>query len=108
MMQIPRHMLTGSMTVKLPDPEADYAGTWAEERTVSGVCFQRREQLGRSSWSLAEGASGRVFVDAVNSAGAFEVPVGARVEIAGRSMECKACQAYEAFGRVHHWEVDVG
>lgn len=107
-MQIPRHLLTDSMLVKLPDPEADYAGTWKEERRVGRVCFQSREQLGRTSWSLAEGASGRVFVDALNSEGAFEVPAGARVEVNGRAMECKACQAYRAFGRVHHWEVDVG
>lgn len=107
-MQIPRHLLTDSMTVRESDSEADYAGQYLEPRTVGRVCFQGREQLGRTSWSLADGASGRVFVDAVNSVGAFEVPVGSRVEVAGRSMECKACQAYRAFGRVHHWEVDVG
>lgn len=34
-MQIPRHLLTDSMLVKLPDPEADYAGTWKEARRVA-------------------------------------------------------------------------
>ena len=108
MMQIPKHLLTDAMTVREPDPAADYAGKYLEPRTIGGVCFQRREQLGRTAWSLADGATGRVFMDAVNSVCAFEVPVGSRVEINGRAMECKACQAYGAFGFVHHWEVDVG
>lgn len=114
MMQIPKRLLRDRMVVLLPDPEADYAGEYAERREVLAVLYQGRSALGRTTWSLADGASGRVYVDAVNSMGAFEPPVGARVEVSGPelpgtlAMEVKACQAYCGLRGVHHWEVDVG
>ena len=49
-----------------------------------------------------------MFVDAVNSIGAFDVPAGSRVAVSGRSMmvaESHAC--CDLFGRVHHWELKV-
>ena len=114
MMQIPKRLLRDRMVVLLPDPEADYAGEYAERREVRGVLFQGRAQLGRSSWSLADGASGRVYIDAQNSQGAFAPPVGARVEVSGPgipgtlAMEVKACAPYRGLRGLHHWEVDVG
>lgn len=114
MMQIPKRLLRDRMAVLLPDPEADYAGEYAERREVRGVLFQGKAQLGRSSWSLADGASGRVYIDAQNSQGAFAPPVGARVEVSGPgisgtlAMEVKACAPYCGLRGLHHWEVDVG
>lgn len=114
MMQIPKRLLRDRMVVLLPDPEADYAGEYAERREVCGVLFQGRAQLGRSSWSLAAGASGRVYIDAQNSQGAFAPPVGARVEVSGPgipgtlAMEVKTCAPYCGLRGLHHWEVDVG
>ncbi len=114
MMQIPKRLLRDRMVVLLPDPEADYAGEYAERREVRGVLFQGKAELGRSSWSLADGASGRVYIDAQNSQGAFAPPVGARVEVSGPgisgtlAMEVKACAPYCGLRRLHHWEVDVG
>lgn len=114
MMQIPKRLLRDSMVVLLPDPEADYAGEYAERSEVRGVLFQGKAQLGRSSWSLADGASGRVYIDAQNSQGAFAPPVGARVEVSGPgipgtlAMEVKACAPYCGLRGLHHWEVDVG
>lgn len=114
MMQIPKRLLRDRMVVLLPDPEADYAGEYAERREVRGVLFQGKAELGRSSWSLADGASGRVYIDAQNSQGAFAPPVGARVEVSGPgisgtlAMEVKACAPYCGLRGLHHWEVDVG
>ncbi|WP_294162258.1 hypothetical protein [uncultured Senegalimassilia sp.] len=114
MMQIPKRLLRDRMVVLLPDPEADYAGEYAERREVRGVLFQSKAELGRSSWSLADGASGRVYIDAQNSQGAFAPPVGARVEVSGPgipdtlAMEVKACAPYCGLRGLHHWEVDAG
>lgn len=114
MMQIPKRLLRDRMVVLLPDPEADYAGEYAERSEVRGVLFRGKAQLGRSSWSLADGASGRVYIDAQNSQGAFAPPVGARVEVSGPgipgtlAMEVKACAPYCGLRGLHHWEVDVG
>ena len=114
MMQIPKRLLRDRMVVLLPDPEADYAGEYAERSEVRGVLFQGKAQLGRSSWSLADGASGRVYIDAQTSQGAFAPPVGARVEVSGPgipgtlAMEVKACAPYCGLRGLHHWEVDVG
>lgn len=114
MMQIPKRLLRDRMVVLLPDPEADYAGEYAERSEVRGVLFQGKAQLGRSSWSLADGANGRVYIDAQNNQGAFAPPVGARVEVSGPgipgtlAMEVKACVPYCGLRGLHHWEVDVG
>lgn len=115
MMPLPKRLLRDRMRVLLPDPSSDYAGEYSERREVNGVMFQGKSQMGRSSWHLADGASGRVYVDARNSEGAFEIPVGARVEVSGPEiasaliMEVKACAAYrDLSGLTHHWEVDVG
>jgi hypothetical protein len=54
--------------------------------------------------------SGRVFVDAVNSQGAFEVPAGSRVVVGSlpgmRVLSCRRCCVVR--GQVHHWELEVG
>lgn len=54
--------------------------------------------------------SGRVFVDAVNSSGAFEVPAGSRVVVGALPgmlvLSCKRCCVVR--GQVHHWELEVG
>lgn len=51
-----------------------------------------------------------MFVDAVNSEGALEVPAGARVLVgAGPSMLVRACRrCCVVRGQVHHWELEVG
>ena len=49
-----------------------------------------------------------MFVDAVNSRGAFEIPVGSRVEIGGVSYFVRKCRRRGDFGAsVHHWELVV-
>jgi hypothetical protein len=54
--------------------------------------------------------TGRVFVDAVNSQGAFEVPAGSRVVMGSlpgmRVLSCRKCCVVR--GQVHHWELEVG
>ena len=49
-----------------------------------------------------------MYIDAVNSPGAFEIPVGSRVWIRGRSYVVWRSRVCEAnIGEAHHYEVDV-
>ena len=64
------------------------------------------------SWTTGTGArtpaAGKVYVDALNSGGAFEVPAGSRIDIGGHSYlvaECRRCEDFN--GHVHHWELVV-
>ena len=83
-------------------------GTLAEAVTVSRVRFQRAQSVSDDGHRSADAGAGRVYVDAVNSGGAFEVPAGSRIDIGGHSYLVAACRRCEDFnGRVHHWELDV-
>lgn len=102
---IPRAALPDTMSVRVPDG----AGGFAEPRVVCGVRFERAQGACEDAHRSADAGHGTVFVDAANSAGAFEVPAGSRVAVGGRSMyvrECRACA--DLLGRVHHWELEVG
>lgn len=101
---IPGWMLDGEMAVSAPDG----AGGFLAPVVVSGVRFERVQSASGDSHRCADAGGGKVFVDAVTSAGAFEVPVGSRVEIEGVSMFVRACRRVPGpRGEVHHWEVEV-
>lgn len=103
--QIPRRLLPDDMLVWTDAAD----GTRGEARMIRHVWFERTQQEASDAHRLADAGGGTVFVDAVNSVGAFEVPVGARVLIgAGPSLhvaECKRCCVVR--GAVHHWELTV-
>ncbi len=109
-MQIPIRYLPDSMTVRDMDGSADHEGEYLPPREVGRVRFEPAESLAATSYSLADGARGRVYVDAVNSTGAGPVAVGSKVDVAGREgMRALSCaEMRSASGAVHHWEVDVG
>lgn len=101
---IPRRLLADSMVVRVPDGD----GGFDEGVAVGRVRFQRVQRASDDMHRAADAGGGVVFVDAVNSVGAFEVPVGSRVDIDGVSLfvaECRRCVT--AGGRVHHWELTV-
>ena len=101
---IPLWMLGDSMDVCVPDGR----GGFAAPVHVSGVCFQWEQGACDDSHRCADAGSGVVFVDALRSGGAFEVPVGSRVVIDGRSYYVrKVVRCCGAWSRVHHWEVEV-
>ena len=101
---IPKAALPDVMTVRLQQDD----GGFGEPVVVAGVRFDETQREGTDAHRSADNGSGVVFVDAVNTAGAFEVPVGARVAIRGRSYIVRECyRADDLFGRCHHWELKV-
>lgn len=101
---IPRTALPDAMAVRAPLPD----GSFGEPAVIAGVRFDRRQSVLGDAHRSADAGAGTVYVDAVNSAGAFEVAAGSRVSIRGHSYcvaECRPCE--DLFGRVHHWELKV-
>lgn len=85
-------------------------GTFLPTVLVRHVRFERTESAVDDAHRSTDGGAGRVFVDAVNSESAFEVPAGSRVLIgAGPSVLVRSCRRCCVIrGQVHHWELEVG
>ncbi len=104
MRPIPRSALPDVMTVRLEQED----GSYGEPQLIANVRFERTQKVSNDGHRSADAGQGTVFVDAVNSVGAFDVPAGSRVAVAGRSLfvtESHRCE--DLFGRVHHWELEV-
>ena len=101
---IPLWLLGDSMLVSVPDGRSGFA----DPVEVSRVRFECEQSVADDAHRSADAGAGTVFVDAVNSAGAFEVPAGSRVEIDGVSYYVRKCKRRCGFGSaVHHWELEV-
>lgn len=101
---IPVRLLAEDAVVRVPDG----AGGFAEGVEILHVRFQRTQSAVDDGHRSADAGAGKVYVDALNSAGAFEVPAGSRIDIGGHSYyvaECRRCEDFN--GRVHHWELTV-
>ena len=102
---IPRGALPDVMAVRLEAPD----GSFGDPVLIAGVRFEETQAVCDDAHRGADGGAGTVFVDAVNSAGAFEIPAGSRVAVRGRAMAVRSVHRCEdLFGRVHHWELKVG
>lgn len=103
---MPRRLLPDDMIVRLTTE----GGGRGESRLVRHVRFECSEETVSDAHRSADAGRGTVYVDAVNSEGAFEVPAGSRVLVgAGPSMLVKACRrCCVVRGQVHHWELEVG
>nr|DAE80265.1 MAG TPA: Minor capsid protein [Caudoviricetes sp.] len=101
---IPARLLAEDAVVRV----SDGAGGFTEGIVVSHVRFARTQSAANDDHRSADAGSGKVYVDAVNSAGAFEVPAGSRVEIGRHSYYVRECSRCEDFnGHVHHWKLVV-
>ncbi len=101
---IPRSALPDVMTVRTPLED----GTYSEPQLICNVRFERTQKVLDDEHRSADAGSGTVFVDAMNSIGAFEVVAGSRAIVNGHSMmvaESHTC--CDLFGRIHHWELKV-
>ncbi|WP_251231692.1 putative minor capsid protein [Adlercreutzia aquisgranensis] len=101
---IPLRLLADDAVVRVPDG----AGGYAEGVAVSHVRFGRTQSVVDDGHRSADAGSGKVYVDAINSGGAFEVPAGSCIDFDGHSYyvaECRRCEGFN--GHVHHWELGV-
>ena len=108
MQQIPLKYLPHTLEASLLDESADYEGEYLESFAIEHVRFERAEALSETDYKLADGAKGRIWIDAANSRGACELPVGAKVVIDNQNMRVLTCTPYFASSAIHHWEVDIG
>lgn len=100
---IPRKLLGSSMGVSVPDG----MGGYEEPVMVAPVRFERTHEV-VSDAHRADAVTGKVYVDAIMSEGAFEIPAGSRIEIDGASLLVASVKRYEgSHGQVHHWELEV-
>lgn len=103
---IPRRLLASTARVRVPLPGAAYGGEYGEHREIAGVCLQGADSLRPTDYQLRDTTTGVLFVDAVNSRGAFAVPAGSLVSVDGGPESCVAeCREYAEGRRVHHWEL---
>ena len=101
---IPRRLLPDTIVAHVPDGEGGYE----KGRTITNVRFERKRSAVDEPHRSADAGSGKVYIDRVNSGGAFEVPPGSRIEIGGASLYVAAVKPCEASaGQVHHWELSV-
>lgn len=110
MRRIPLTLLPETATVKLPDASAAYGGAFANPFEVEHVRFDSTASIRRTDYQLQDTTTGLLFIDAVNSDGAVEIPAGAKVSLDGGTTwsSVNACHRYEDFdGHVHHWEVEL-
>ena len=101
---IPARLLDDDAVVRVPDGEGGYA----EGVAISHVRFARKQSVADDGHRSADAGAGKVYVDALNSVGAFEVPAGSRIDIGRHSYyvaECRRCEDFN--GHLHHWELVV-
>jgi len=95
---IPRSALPDTMTVRAPLPD----GTYDEPELICNVRFERTQKVSDDAHRSADAGGGTVFVDAVNSIGAFEVKAGSRVAVPCTWPRCtgaRTCSAGCTTGR---------
>jgi len=101
---IPARLLAEDAVVRVPDGVSGFS----ESVPISHVRFARTQKVADDDHRSVDAGAGKVYVDALNSAGAFEVPAGSRIDIGEHSYyvaEVKRCEDFN--GHVHHWELVV-
>lgn len=100
-------MLGGSVDFYEP-VESAYGGEYSEEaKTVEGVYFESSTAMGAKGYQLVDGCKGVLYIDAVNSVGAFRPTVGSLAVYGGEEMAVAEVAAYRTPSEVHHWEVQL-
>ena len=107
---IPRFLLYDYIDVFVP-VEGDFGGMYSESpKRIDHVRFDPSADLSRTEYVLTDGDKGIIYIDAKNSDGAFEVPVGSLIAIDGASQKLSAVEVVPcrgALGQLHHWELRV-
>lgn len=104
---IPKSLLPSTMSVRIPK-DSTYGGEYENPQVITHVRYDLEATISPRDYVLSDGSKGIIFVDAVNSDGAFEVPQGSLVIIDEEELSAVKVTPYESFnGRVHHWIIEV-
>ena len=104
---IPQRLLPDVITVQAPI-DGDWGGEYGKPATIENVRFDSSTGTIRNVYQFEDESQGLIYVDAVTSTGAFEIPVGSKITLNGEKLSVVKNNRYETFnGRVHHWEVEV-
>lgn len=107
---IPKRMLPSVCEVRQPRTNELGYQEHGEPVRMVGVRYEQCATLRATQYMLQDGTKGIMYVDAVNTVGAFEVLAGAMVRIDGAEVEQCANAVHEfraEGGAVHHWEVEL-
>lgn len=82
---------------------------FSEPVRLDGVRYEQKASVRATDYQLQDATTGPLFIDAVNTAGAMELPAGSLVSVDGATECCVAsCTRYvDERGHVHHWEVEL-
>ncbi len=105
---IPRYLLPHVAQVRVP-VDSELGGEHsAEPREIGHVRYCPASEVERRDYVLTDGSKGLLFIDRVNSEGAFEVPADSLVEVCGEQLYARKVTPFiEREGRIHHWEVEL-
>ena len=102
---IPIRFLPYEAIVRCPDDEH---GGYGGPIHLRHVGFELEQRAAGDAHRSADAGAGTVYIDYLNTDGAFEVPVGSRIEIQGRSLSVRLMRrVLYPTGYVHHWELEV-
>ncbi len=104
---IPKLLLSESVSVRVPVAD-DYGTAWSDDvQELRHVRIEQAESLLSKGYVLSDGCKAVMYVDAVNSSGLLEIPVGSLVQVSGDWLAASAVTPYEVGGTIHHWEVTL-
>lgn len=104
---IPKKLLSEMVAIKVP-VEDDYGTAWSEEaQELRNVRVERSQALLSKGYVLSDGCKAVMYVDAVNSVGLTEIPIGSLVLVDGDWLNAKSVIAQGVGGVTHHWEVEL-
>lgn len=108
MVPIPKRLLPSRAEVRVPEEEGGRQG-FSDKRLLLGVRYEQRASVRATDYQLQDATTGLLFIDAVSTAGAMELPAGSLVSVDGATECCVAsCTRYvDERGHVHHWEVEL-
>lgn len=109
MLQMPKNLLPHTVTVRVPKDTDGYGGQYEEPVTIEHVRVEPLYGTRLTDYQRQSGVSGIVYIDAVNSSPAMEVPAGSLVTLEGEPSPSNvfACHPIVGTGRVHHWELEL-
>lgn len=109
MLQIPKRLLPHTIDVEIPKDTDGFGGVYEDPVTIEHVRVEPIYGIRATDYQLQNGVTGIVFIDAVNSSPAMEVPAGSLVTLEGEKAPSNvfACNAIVDANRVHHWELEL-